>query len=117
MFATLEDFLSTQQGNSNEFMEKVRELVIGVARDADALRRSIAWAYPDGIRSPASWPLILALNDADARGRSHPAIALANEPDTTLSLPANRRCDLRRRSLFSRIVERLLGVQMPSTQS
>ena len=38
MFATLEDFLSTQQGDSNEFMEKVREFVIGVARDYEPAR-------------------------------------------------------------------------------
>jgi hypothetical protein len=38
MFATLEDFLSTRQGDSDEFMEKVRELVVGVARDYEPAR-------------------------------------------------------------------------------
>src|SRR5437588_1365437 len=38
MFATLEDFLSTQQRDSNEFMERVRELVIGLARDYEPVR-------------------------------------------------------------------------------
>jgi hypothetical protein len=38
MFATFEDFLSTRQGDSAEFMGKVRTLVIGVARDYEPAR-------------------------------------------------------------------------------
>jgi hypothetical protein len=38
MFAALEDFLSAQQGDSAEFMERVRALAIGVGRDYEPAR-------------------------------------------------------------------------------